>query len=168
MYEVFCYDVNGNSINYLTQWDVNQKIYVSMDGYELSGSPEVHFCNKLSETALIVTSSISGSSVVTTVPNTLLQESYPIIGHIYLESSSDKTSKKTVLTFTIPVRARTKPGDYYIESTNDDFFNELVNRVYNELLKKVDTSLSTTSSNPVQNKVVAKKFNDLENKINNL
>lgn len=171
MYEVNCFDSDGNSINYLTQWDANLKLHIPMDGYDLTQTPEVHFCNKNSEEALVVVATVKNTTLIADIPNTLLQESYPLICHIYLsKKNTDNTlAQKTEFTITIPIRERKKPSDYlYVENVTGYTIDDLVNLVYEKLMENMDTALSTTSNDPVQNKVIAKKFNELEQKINNL
>ena len=171
MYEVNCFDSDGNSINYLTQWDANLKLHIPMDGYDLTQTPEVHFCNKNSEEALVVVATVKNTTLIADIPNTLLQESYPLICHIYLsKKNTDNTlAQKTEFTITIPIRERKKPSDYlYVENVTGYTIDDLVNLVYEKLMENMDTALSTTSNDPVQNKVIAKKFNELETKINNL
>lgn len=137
MFEVNCYDVDGNSINYLTQWDSNCRLYIPMDGYNLSETPEIHFCNKKSSEALPVTCDILDNTLITEVPNELLQESFPIIGHIYLSNtfSDGVTEQKTCITFIIPVKERVKPADYiYVSNYIGYTFDEIINLVYSRVI----------------------------------
>ena len=171
MYEINCFDSDGNSINYLTQWDANLKLHIPMDGYDLTQTPEVHFCNKNSEEALVVVASTKNSTIIADIPNILLQESYPLMCHIYLsKKNTDNTlAQKTALTITIPIRERKKPSDYlYVENVTGYTIDEIVNLVYGKLMDNIDTSLSTTSTDPVQNKVITQKINSLETKLQNL
>lgn len=109
VYEINCYDSYGNSIDYLTQWDCNRKIYLSLDYYELSDAPEVHFFNQNSSEALVVLSTISEGMVEVDVPNILLQEPYTIFAHVYVNENG---SQKSIAYLPLLVRKKPKPSDY--------------------------------------------------------
>lgn len=121
MYEVPCLDQNGNSINNFFQWDIDQKITIVVeglpDGY-LKNAPEVHFSNIGRKDALIVRSTVEDNKIITaSVPNLLLQDSYPLLVYVYLTDKTDVSSQKTILYSEIPVRKRPKPNDYlYVEN----------------------------------------------------
>lgn len=143
MYEINCFDENGNSINYLTQWDTNQTLYIPIDGYDLSTAvtPEVHFCNKNSEEAKrVVVKKTINNTIQVSVPNDLLQESYHITGHIYLGKTIEEVvSQKTVITFTMPVRARKKPSDYYyIDNTSVESLADIEDRVCRKVIETLE------------------------------
>lgn len=128
MYEVKCLDSRNNTINYFTQWDINQTIYIKMDDLNFkeveSGSPsyaypEVHFCNSKMDERYIVRSSSDDNckTIKVSVPNILLQEPYPILIYVYMVDSDDLSSQRTVLRNEIPVRKAAKPSDYcYVEN----------------------------------------------------
>lgn len=122
-------DKNGNTINYFTQWDINQSIVVKLEDYDLTKAPEVHFCNDNSEYAYVVDSTVDTDSKTITakVPNKLLQESLPLHCYIYLTDSTDETSMKTILHIELPVNKRKKPDDYHY--ANDDEVISLRDRV---------------------------------------
>lgn len=109
VYEINCYDSYGNSIDYLTQWDCNRKIYLSLDYYELSDAPEVHFFNQNSSEALVVLSTISEGMVEVDVPNILLQEPYTIFAHVYVNENG---SQKSIAHLPLLVRKKPRPSDY--------------------------------------------------------
>ena len=53
MFEISCFDSQGNSIDHLTQWDLNQTLYIENWNYDTV--PTFHFCNKKSKDAFVVT-----------------------------------------------------------------------------------------------------------------
>lgn len=109
MFEVTCLDAYGKIVNHFTQWDINQTLTIKDSG--LTVAPTFHFCNKNSEEALIVDSTIDEDGVIMVkVPNILLAEPYPIIAYIYAYATT--TSAKTLATIRIPVEKRVKPSDY--------------------------------------------------------
>lgn len=107
MVRVLCLDSLGNSIDYFTQWDVNQTIYI--DDWDYDFTPIFHFCNTKSKEALVVKGQIVGNQIKSSVPNILLQSAYPVIVFVYLENDTSGTS---IYMSEIPVRHKPKPEDY--------------------------------------------------------
>lgn len=108
--DITCYESDGvTRINHLTQWDKGQTI--CFETFGLTSPPVVHWCNRMSEEALQVKSSLKNNKFYVDVPNSLLQEPYPLIGYIYI-SESNSTSE-TVAQIRIPLKQRQKPSDYY-------------------------------------------------------
>lgn len=132
MYEVTCLDLKGNTINSFTQWDVDQKIVISLKGCDenyLSIAPEVHFCNVKSSDALVVRSTVTNRDTITAeVPNKLLQQPYPLLVYVYLTDADDVSSQKTILRSEIPIRQRAEPSDY--------LFIENIERITAEMIKE--------------------------------
>ena len=63
MYEVNCFDLDGNAINNFFQWDVDQKIVINVKGCAsdyLKFEPDVHFSNSKRNEALVVKSLRTG------------------------------------------------------------------------------------------------------------
>lgn len=99
----------------LFQWDVNQ--IVKITGLAFTSPVEVHFCNKKSESAIVVLSTEpAGGSVFANIPNALLKEPYDIVAYVY---QTDGTTKSTTNTITIPIVKRQKPNDYRDTSGGD-------------------------------------------------
>lgn len=123
MYEIMCFDEYGNSIDEFVQWDTNRVMYID---WEHNCTPVFQFGNTKSDRLLVVKGRIiedeTKKIAEVNVPNILLQQAYPIIGFVYLESEVDGDDHyyagKTVYNFKIPVRAKVKPEDYkYTENT---------------------------------------------------
>ena len=133
MLSAMCLDSQGRSIYHLTQWDTNQKLIIE-DEYSIGGkAPTVHFCNKNSDVALGVKSTISDGKIVADIPNKLLEEPYNIIAYIFVVE--DGKSGKTVETINIPVRPKKKPTDYeYTDNVDIVYLSDLIAQV--EQLKK--------------------------------
>lgn len=117
MYEIMCFDKYGNSIDEFVQWDTNIVMYID---WEHNCTPIFQFGNTKSDRLLVVKGeavNIENKNVArVSVPNILLQQAYPIIGFVYLESEVDGNEHyyvgKTEYNFNIPVRAKNKPSDY--------------------------------------------------------
>lgn len=107
-----CFDLEGNSLDCLTQWDINQILYIE---WEYNSTPIFHFCNTKSDRALVVNGSTKENGRVKAhIPNILLQESHPIIVFVYLQDD-DNESGKTVCVSEIPVNKKPKPQNYTYE-----------------------------------------------------
>lgn len=115
MYDITCTDINGNPIEYFTQWDVGQKIYIR--DLKLSEAPLVHFTNVNRTNALTVNdATLENGVLVVKVPNELLSEPYRIIVYLY-EYDLDTRVGKTIHTGKIEIRRKTKPDDYIYKET---------------------------------------------------
>ena len=142
MVSVICYDSNGNRLNNLTQWDLNQKLVVK--GATTTTVPVFHFCNKLSKAAFVVTASVSGDDIIVKIPNILLQQSFPIIAYMYYEAAD--SSAKTMHTITIPVTPRVKPNDYEFEENIDYTSLAIIDARLTTLFKAISEN-STAAGN---------------------
>ena len=122
-------DKDGNIIHNLTQWDINQKLIIEIV-QNISTAPKVHFCNKNSEKALVVQSTISGDRIIADIPNILLEEPLNIIAYVYYNNDSANNSWKTIQTLDIPLRKRAKPNDYeYVENVHVIYLSDLIKTV---------------------------------------
>ena len=110
MFEIFCIDSYGKAVTSLTQWDINQTLFIENWEYD---APTFHFCNKNSTGSLPVTGSVNNGTVTVKIPNILLTEALPITAYVYLYEGSD--AGKTVYVIRIPVRAKPKPEAYEYE-----------------------------------------------------
>ena len=134
---IICYDIDGNLLKTLTQWDINQQIVIK--NLSLTNTPEVHFCNSNSELALVGESTYTDGTLTTEVPNILLQESLPIIIYIYVPKGDG--SAKTTYSIRIPVNPRVKPADYeYSDNAQFITYQEL-----QEALEKADHANETAA-----------------------
>ena len=121
MFGVGCFDTHDNPIDHYTQWDVDQKLKIVVydaDDNLLKNAPYVHFANVKSTEALVVRSTVEGTdTIIVEIPNSLLQESWPLLVYVYLNDSLDAHSQKTIIKIEIPVHKRVKPSDYeYVEN----------------------------------------------------
>lgn len=129
MLNAICLDQYGNTITHLTQWDFNQKLIIELEDYNLENAPMIHFCNKNSEKALAVQSTIEDKKIIADIPNILLKEPYRIIAYLYLYSND---SGKTIKTIDIPIRERIQPDDYeYEDNVEVILLSELIQEVKN-------------------------------------
>lgn len=115
MFDITCLDRYGDTIQTLTQWDINQSIYIEDSGF--TNPPQFHFCNKNTEKALVVQSTLNSDGVlVVPVPNLLITEPYTISMYVYL---FEDNAGKTIETIQIPVRQRPQPDDFEFEDNTE-------------------------------------------------
>lgn len=147
VYQMRCFDINGNSIRHLTQWDSGQEIIIEGD---FTIAPSVHFCNKNSKKAICVTSTIiDDGQIKTSVPNSLLTEAYPITIYVYL---SEDRKKSTIASCSIPIKARPEPEDYlFEEDLHVVYLTELEQEVLN---LKTSIIEATNNANDAANRAL--------------
>lgn len=112
MNELSIFDLEGNTIDHLTQWDSYQKIIIK--GAIFKEAPEVDLCNTKSEFAYGVMSElISEEEIIVEIPNILLTEHLPILIYVYVfNDGDDNYGGKTILSDRLPVREKPKPESY--------------------------------------------------------
>lgn len=146
MFGVGCFDTHDNPIDHYTQWDINQKLKIvvyDVDSSLLKNAPYIHFANVKSTEALVVRSTVEGAdTIVVDVPNSLLQESWPLLVYVYLNDNLDAHSQKTIIKIEIPVHKRAKPSDYeYVENieriTAEVIKQEVTDTVYDEFVGNI-------------------------------
>ena len=130
MYEIQCFDIDGNLIKKFYQWDVNQKIIVDCDNFNITPNtapPIIRFSNNSMDYAIPVQSNIEDKKLVVDIPNCILMMPLPVNISFYFSSFKDITSKRTLLTTTIPVRRQKQPLDYSYEDNIKNYtFEDLV------------------------------------------
>ena len=146
MFGVGCFDTHDNPIDHYTQWDINQKLKIvvyDVDSSLLKNAPYIHFANVKSTEALVVRSTVEDTdTIVVDVPNSLLQESWPLLVYVYLNDNLDAHSQKTIIKIEIPVHKRAKPSDYeYVENieriTAEVIKQEVTDTVYDEFVGNI-------------------------------
>ena len=130
MYEIQCFDIDGNLIKRFYQWDVNQKIIVDCDNFNITPNtapPIIRFSNNSMDYAIPVQSNIEDKKLGVDIPNCILMMPLPVNISFYFSSFKDITSKRTLLATTIPVRRQKQPLDYsYEENIKNYTFEDLV------------------------------------------
>lgn len=140
---ITCYDSDGNLLKTLYQWDNNQTISIS--GIAMPPTPVFHFCNRLSQVALVVTPTVSGTSLLVNIPNILLQQAEPIIGYVYQDTEND--GYRTMHAIHIPVIPRPKPDDYEYEENIEYTSVAILNTRLSTLIAQI-TGSGETSPTP--------------------
>lgn len=131
MLNVMCLDMHGNTVYNLTQWDHDQKLVIEDNYSEYHGgnAPLVQFCNKNSDRALGVRSTLSNGNIIADIPNSLLREPYNIVAYIFVDETD---SGKVIETVTIPVHKRVQPTDYeYTDNIDVVYLRDLITQITN-------------------------------------
>ena len=109
--------VNKNgfyTVDSLYQWDLNEYLYIY--GVNVS-DPEIHFTTDNMSKSLVYQPTVDNNGVIKVqIPNSILQKTAPVMVYICgYEGSTFKTYYK----IKIPIKPRTKPGDYTLENSNE-------------------------------------------------
>lgn len=111
MFDITCFDKNGERIPNFTQWDKQQMISMEID-YNWTEAPEIHFCNKNSSEAIAVKSVLNGNKITALVPDSLLEEPLPITIYVYeIDQTTGKISGRSLASVTLPVIQRIKASE---------------------------------------------------------
>lgn len=108
MMGVTCYNSDGTPLNYLTQWDKN--ITLVLKGIETSFNPVIHFSNRLSKKAIIVSPTVGDDFISAEIPNVLLEYKLPVTVRVYY--TYEDGSSRTKYTKFINVVPKAKPDNY--------------------------------------------------------
>ena len=125
---------------HLYQWDNGQKLKISGTGT----NADIHFANKKSEKALVVTPTITSGAMVAFIPNSLLTEPYPIIAYVYVPSDN---GSKTIKSVTINVEARKQPSDFVLTEDEGVTTLETISQRANEMIQNATNQVNTAVSN---------------------
>ena len=113
-----CFNCYGNyTTDSVYQWDLNHTLQIT--GLTTEQPPTVHFCNKKSDTAIVVQSEMSDGVITVPIPNQFLEEPYNIIAYVHIY---DDNNAKTIEVVNIPLTKRPKPDDYQF-TENIDIMN---------------------------------------------
>ena len=144
----------------LTQWDSDQTLKIS--GITFETTPAVHFANKKSGKALVVTPTLSSGVLTVDIPNSLLRDPHPIVAYIY---SYDNNSGSTELGITIPVIPRVQPDDYVFTGDKGLLTLAAINAKVDTLISQSTTKVNNLISNGESrlNSLITTKSQELDN-----
>ena len=164
--------MNLASVYGLYQWDYGQVLEIK--GVEVNGNVWVQFAmDQLGGNAVPVVAEVKEDSIIAEIPSFVFEKettrNYNAYAFVYV---SNETSGETIKVIKLNIKARPKPEDYVYTEEEKRRYDSLEERV-KDLEEKgtggssinVDSELSETSENPVQNKVVAKKVYELSKEI---
>ena len=131
---------NVVATEHLYQWDNGQKLSISGVGT----TADIHFANKKSEKALVVTPTVTSGACVAPIPNSLLAEPYPIIAYVYVPSDN---GSKTIKSVTINVEARKQPSDFVLDEDEGITTLESISQRVNEMIQNATNQVNTAIAN---------------------
>lgn len=108
MDDLICYDLYGNPLEFLTQWDQEQ--VVVLKDIEIPATPVARFTNIASKVSLVVKPVEEDGVLKIDVPNILLTQPYPIA--LYVNYEDLDGFNKTMHILHIPVNPCKRPEDY--------------------------------------------------------
>lgn len=108
------YDINGNIVTSVAQWDSDIYIYISDP--KITTNHMVDFFNPDGKLSYKMQSTFSGGKLKVKIPNILLQTSYAIIGFITVNLDD---GNRTMYRVRINVIKRPFPSDYVYVDTED-------------------------------------------------
>ncbi len=132
--EIMVYDINGNSINNLVQWDSD--VYIYLGGAEIDSAYQVHFFNNTMDKALVVDSTFSGGKLRVKIPNNLLIQPHTITGYVNVTKNGQS---RCMYGFRIYIRRKPKPLDF-IYTESDDYVS--IEKIRNECKEWAQSSQS--------------------------
>ena len=114
-----CRDSNGDRLDFLYQWDTNR--YISITGIQTqhTGGISFNFCNKLMQSAYVVTPESEENYYYSNIPNELLKTP-DVIRLFIVETNSDSGERRTLTEIAIPVIPRVMPTEYIYQDVGDE------------------------------------------------
>ena len=121
---------------HLFQWDNGQKLCLSgLNTYVPNlETVDVHFCNKISKFAITVKPTVVSNNIVAPIPNSLLQDPYPIIAYFYVPSDN---GSRTIVMVTIPIEPKKRPSDFILNEDEAIASLEAINNKVNTTLNNI-------------------------------
>ena len=108
-----CFDSDGRLLKRLYQWDKN--ISVTITGVGEVIEPVFHMYNPESDSATVVTPTISGDSLIVQIPEFYLRTGSPVLAYLYTKTRDG--GHRSIHTFYFPVMRRHRPDDYEFDDT---------------------------------------------------
>jgi len=139
--EITVYDMNGNFLTELAQWD--EDVFVCIKEEDITQPCAVHFFNSESDMSYVVNSIYEDGVLKAKIPHDLLSKPYSIIGYIYI---TDIGGNRSVCRFRLNMRKKPMPSNFIYKGTKDYVNIEEVAkecREYSDISKNcADTSKS--------------------------
>lgn len=148
MTNITCYDLDGDIVKRLTQWD--HSLTLVIDGVELDPIPEFRYSNTNCKDAIPVDGYRTGDYVCAIIPDELLQEDLPIMVQLFYK----RQGARTKYSFIIPVTAAKKPSDYKYTPTDEKTWEDIEASIRRDLAYKLSTPNSAKVGDYLRVKVV--------------
>ena len=131
---------------HLFQWDNGQKLCLSgLNTYVPNlETVDVHFCNKISKLAITVKPTVVSNNIVAPIPNSLLQDPYPIVAYFYVPSDN---GSRTIVMVTIPIEPKKRPSDFVLNEDEAIASLEAINNKVNTTLNNITVDYNNFKTN---------------------
>ena len=131
---------------HLFQWDNGQKLCLSGLNTYVSNleTVDVHFCNKISKLAITVKPTVVSNNIVAPIPNSLLQDPYPIIAYFYVPSDN---GSRTIVMVTIPIEPKKRPSDFILNEDEAIASLDAINNKVNTTLNNITVDYNNFKTN---------------------
>ena len=131
---------------HLFQWDNGQKLCLSgLNTYVPNlETVDVHFCNKISKLAITVKPTVVSNNIVAPIPNSLLQDPYPIIAYFYVPSDN---GSRTIVMVTIPIEPKKRPSDFILNEDEAIASLDAINNKVNTTLNNITVDYNNFKTN---------------------
>lgn len=125
---------NRYTVDPLYQYDRNQTLEIR--GLSLPSVPEIHFANKVRETAIVRQAAMNERGIVTVgIPNELLAVAFDVLAYVCIYEGE---AFRCLYKITIPVTAKKKPDDYITPPDDEKVYS------YNALENKLENTLAVS------------------------
>lgn len=114
MKEITPYDVNGNKVTALVQWD--KDVTLTFRDTMFTTAHPVQFFNRYSDHALVVESKYESGILSAKIPNILLRKQHDLAGYVNFLNAKEE---RCLVGFKIRVLPKPQPSDYVYEDTVD-------------------------------------------------
>lgn len=122
MQEITVYDVHGNTLTNLVQFDTN--VHICINDSRITAAYQVQFFNSTSERALVMDSTYKDGILDVKIPNDLLEQPYAINGYVRVEENGEG---KCLYGFKIAVRKKPQPYNWvHVDSHDYVTFAEII------------------------------------------
>lgn len=148
MRRIKCYDIDGNKIDHLVQWDKNQEIYI--DNLEDGIMPLVHFGKEGAKTVLEFADVISledDGRYKIIIPNILMQESIRLYIFLFYQMGTEDDPYTTKYFVTIPINAKPKPDGFVSEDNVGYLDFQYLSHLINIERVRIDQLITMRSAN---------------------
>ena len=144
MQEIAVYDLDGNTLTNLVQYDTD--VYIHIKDSRITAAYQVQFFNSTSESALVMNSTYNNGILSVKIPNDLLLQPYTITGYVNVKKSGES---KCLYGFRIAVRKKPQPNDWvHVDSKDYVTFEQIVEEC-REFAKNASTSATNAKASEI-------------------
>ena len=140
MKEITPYDVNGNKVTALVQWD--KDVTLTFRDAMFTTAHPVQFFNRYSDHALVVESKYESGILSAKIPNILLRKQHDLAGYVNFLNAKEE---RCLVGFKIRVLPKPQPSDLAYEETVDYVSLENVLKECRDYASNAESSAANAS-----------------------